>query len=137
MLPASCRVSCASAIGRKCPHLRQRRSAVPSIYEEQFGPGPTQTRTSWAEPDILLVMLESLTTAELRAFVSGIDTRTNLSSELFLLPPRGLRRILQSRPQRQSRASADPRVRNRPRLAVRMLSALQSTLSRVMKPWAL
>jgi hypothetical protein len=117
--------------------LRQRRSAVPSIYEEQFGPGPTQTRTTWAEPDILLVMLESPTTAELRAFVSGIDTRTNLSSELFLLPPRGLRRILQSRPQRQNRASADPRVRNRRRLAVRMLSALQSTLSRVMKPWAL
>jgi hypothetical protein len=89
VLPASCRVSCASAIGRKRPHLRQRRSAVPSIYEEQFGPGPTQTRTTWAEPDILLVMLESLTTAELRAFVSGIDTRTNLLASCSCCPQGG------------------------------------------------
>ncbi|MEA2137713.1 MAG: hypothetical protein QOG56_863 [Solirubrobacteraceae bacterium] len=28
------------------------------IYKDQFGRGPTRTRTSWAGPDLLIVMLE-------------------------------------------------------------------------------
>lgn len=29
-----------------------------SIYKEQFGRGPTKTRTNWAGPDVVLVTLE-------------------------------------------------------------------------------
>jgi uncharacterized protein YbcI len=37
------------------------------IYKEQFGRGPTRTRTTWASPDILLVTLEdTFTPAERR-----------------------------------------------------------------------
>jgi uncharacterized protein YbcI len=35
------------------------------LYKEQFGRGPTKTRTTWAGPDVLVVMLEdTLTPAE-------------------------------------------------------------------------
>jgi uncharacterized protein YbcI len=35
------------------------------LYKEQFGRGPTKTRTLWAGPDVLVVMLEdTLTPAE-------------------------------------------------------------------------
>jgi hypothetical protein len=35
------------------------------IYKEQFGRGPTKTRTQWAGPDIIIVTLEqTLTPAE-------------------------------------------------------------------------
>jgi uncharacterized protein YbcI len=96
------------------------------IYKDQFGRGPTKTRTVWAGPDILLVTLEQtftpaerrlrelgeharlrelrmlfqyadtklfcepverLTGRTVRAFVSGIDTDSDLASELFVLHP--------------------------------------------------
>ncbi len=98
------------------------------IYKDQFGRGPTKTRTVWASPDILLVTLEQtftpaerrlrelgehgrlrelrmlfqyadtkvfcepierLTGRTVRAFVSGIDTKSDLASELFVLHPPG------------------------------------------------
>jgi uncharacterized protein YbcI len=77
------------------------------IYKEIFGRGPTRTRADWAGRDALLCTLEdSLTPAErkmvevgehqrlqdtritgrkVRAFVSGIDTDTDVSSEVFYL----------------------------------------------------
>lgn len=98
------------------------------VYKEQFGRGPTRTRTTWAGPDMLLVTLEGTLTAvelnlqqmgehdrlrklrllfadtgvsafcepverltgrKVRAFVSGIDTRADVSSKLFVLHPVG------------------------------------------------
>jgi uncharacterized protein YbcI len=98
------------------------------IYKDQFGRGPTKTRTVWASPDVLLVTLEQtftpaerrlrelgehgrlrelrmlfqyadarvfcdpverLTGRTVRAFVSGIDTESDLASELFVLHPPG------------------------------------------------
>ena len=98
------------------------------IYKDQFGRGPTKTRTRWAGPDILLVTLEQtftpaehrlrtmgehqrlrdlrllfqyaevpafcepverLTGRKVRAFVSGIDTDSDLASEMFVLHPAG------------------------------------------------
>ncbi len=98
------------------------------IYKDQFGRGPTRTRTNWAGPDALLVTLQdTLTPAErslvrlgehkqlrdlrmlfqyaeikvfcepveritgrrVRAFVSGIDTESDLATELFVLHPEG------------------------------------------------
>lgn len=96
------------------------------LYKEQFGRGPTKTRTNFAGPDIVIVTLEdSLTPAErrlaemgehqrlrdtrlyfqhatenqfkdvierildrkVRAFISGIDTRHDVSTEIFYLDP--------------------------------------------------
>lgn len=98
------------------------------IYKDQFGRGPTRTRTVWAGPDIVLVTLEDtftpaerrlreldehgrlrelrmlfqyaevevfcepierLTGRKVRAFVSGIDTKADLASEMFVLHPAG------------------------------------------------
>jgi len=98
------------------------------IYKDQFGRGPTKTRTRWAGPDILIVMLEDtftpaerslqrmgeherlrdlrllfqyaeterfcapverLTGRKVRAFISGIDTVSDVASELFVLHPSG------------------------------------------------
>ena len=98
------------------------------IYKEQFGRGPTKTRTQWAGPDILLVTLEQtftpaerrlcelgeharlrdlrmlfqyadvkvfcdpierLTGRTVRTFMSGIDTKADMASELFVLYPAG------------------------------------------------
>lgn len=98
------------------------------IYKDQFGRGPTKTRTQWAGPDILVVTLEkTLTPAEhslcrlgeharlrdlrllfqyaeikrfcepierlsgrkVRSFISGIDTASDLASEMFVLHPAG------------------------------------------------
>ena len=94
------------------------------IYKENFGRGPTKTRTQWAGPDIIVVTLEqTLTPAErklvdmgeqgrlrdlrllfqyaevasfcdpierltgrkVRAFISGIDAKADLASEMFVL----------------------------------------------------
>jgi uncharacterized protein YbcI len=96
------------------------------LYKEQFGRGPTKTRTNFAGRDIVIVTLEdSLTPAErrlaemgehqrlrdtrlyfqhateeqfkgvierlldrkVRAFISGIDTYHDVSSEIFYLAP--------------------------------------------------
>jgi len=98
------------------------------IYKENFGRGPTKTRTQWAGPDIIVVTLEqTLTPAErklvdlgeqgrlrdlrllfqyaeeaafcdpierltgrkVRAFVSGIDAKADLATEMFVLHPPG------------------------------------------------
>jgi uncharacterized protein YbcI len=98
------------------------------IYKDQFGRGPTKTRTMWAGPDVLVVTLEQtftpaerklcelgeharlrelrllfqyaetkvfcdpierLTGRVVRAFVSGIDTDSDLASEMFVLHPSG------------------------------------------------
>jgi uncharacterized protein YbcI len=101
-------------------------NAMVKLYKELFGRGPTQARTSFAGPDVLICTLQdSLTAAErnlvdmgqhqrLRdsrmffqyasepefreaveqntgrkvwAFVSGIDTVRDVSSEVFYLEP--------------------------------------------------
>jgi uncharacterized protein YbcI len=101
-------------------------NAMVRIYKEQFGRGPTKTRTDFAGPDTLITTLEnSLTKVErnmaamgeharlrdirtffqyaaehdfrgtveqitgrkVRAFVSGIDTETDVSCEVFYLEP--------------------------------------------------
>lgn len=98
------------------------------VYKEQFGRGPTKTRTQWAGPDIIVVTLEqTFTPAErklralgeharlrdlrmlfqyaevamfcdpieritgriVRSFISGIDTESDLASEMFVLHPPG------------------------------------------------
>ena len=98
------------------------------IYKDQFGRGPTKTRTRWAGPDILIVTLEDtftpaerslqrmgeherlrdlrllfqyaeterfcdpierLTGRKVRVFISGIDTVSDVASELFILHPAG------------------------------------------------
>jgi uncharacterized protein YbcI len=98
------------------------------LYKEQFGRGPTKTRTDWAGPDVLVVTLEEtftpaertlrrmgehqrlrdlrllfqyaeidsfcepverLTGRKVRAFISGIDTKADLATEMFVLHPRG------------------------------------------------
>jgi uncharacterized protein YbcI len=98
------------------------------IYKDQFGRGPTKTRSQWCGSDILVVTLEqtftpaerrlrqlgeherlrelrllfqysqvgafcgpveALTGRKVRAFVSGIDTETDLASEMFVLHPLG------------------------------------------------
>jgi uncharacterized protein YbcI len=108
-------------------HSAEVSNAMVRIYKEQFGRGPTKTRTNYAGPDILITTLEdSLTPAErrmvemgehqrlrdtrmffqyatvkqftdtvetitgrrVRAFVSGIDTEQDVSSEVFYLEPR-------------------------------------------------
>ena len=98
------------------------------LYKEQFGRGPTKTRTTWAGPDTVVVILEQtftpaerrlrqmgehgrlrelrmlfqyselprfcepierLTGRKVRAFVSGLDTETDLATEMFILHPAG------------------------------------------------
>ena len=98
------------------------------IYKDQFGRGPTRTRTHWAGPDVVVVLLEDtftpaerrlralgehkqlrelrllfqyvetrvfcepverITGRRVRAFVSGIDTETDVASEMFILHPEG------------------------------------------------
>ena len=98
------------------------------LYKEQFGRGPTKTRTDWAGADVLVVTLEqTFTPAErslqrmgelqrlrdlrllcqyaevgafcepierligrkVKAFVSGIDTKADMATELYVLHPRG------------------------------------------------
>lgn len=99
-----------------------------SIYKDQFGRGPTKTRTHWAGPDVLVVTLENTFTPpeqtlrrmgqherlrelrmlfqysevkrfcdpvellagrKVRAFLSGIDTETDIATEMFVLHPVG------------------------------------------------
>lgn len=108
-------------------HLAELSNAMVRIYKEQFGRGPTRTRTNYAGPNVLITTLEdSLTPSErrmaelgehqrlrdirmffqhasepvfieaveqitgrrVRAFVSGIDTNQDVSSEVFYLEPR-------------------------------------------------
>jgi uncharacterized protein YbcI len=98
------------------------------LYKEQFGRGPTRTRTDWAGSDVLVVTLEqTFTPAErslqrmgehqrlrdlrllfqyaevetfcepverligrkVKAFISGIDTKADVATELYVLHPHG------------------------------------------------
>ncbi|MDX6678538.1 MAG: hypothetical protein QOE31_2590 [Solirubrobacteraceae bacterium] len=98
------------------------------VYKDQFGRGPTKTRTNWAGPDVVIVTLEDtftpaerslrklgeherlrglrmlfqyaeverfclpierLTGRKVKAFISGIDTETDLACEMFVLHPPG------------------------------------------------
>jgi len=46
-------------------HLAELSNAMVRLYKEQFGRGPTKTRSNYAGPDILITTLEdSLTPAE-------------------------------------------------------------------------
>ena len=108
--------------------LSQISNEMVRLYKEQFGRGPTKTRTNWAGPDMLVVTLEqTFTPAErslqrmgehqrlrdlrllfqyasvgtfcepverligrkVKAFISGIDTKADLATELYVLHPRG------------------------------------------------
>ena len=54
------------------------------IYKEQFGRGPTKTRTQWAGPDVLLVTLEqTFTPAERRLCELGEHARLRELRLLF------------------------------------------------------
>jgi uncharacterized protein YbcI len=54
------------------------------IYKEQFGRGPTKTRTVWAGPDILVVTLEqTLTSAERKLVEFGEEARLRDLRMLF------------------------------------------------------
>jgi len=54
------------------------------IYKEQFGRGPTKTRTQWAGPDIVLVTLEqTFTPAERRLRAMGEHGRLRELRLLF------------------------------------------------------
>jgi uncharacterized protein YbcI len=116
-----------TASERRELHLAEVSNAMVRIYKEQFGRGPTKTRTNYAGPDILITTLEesltpverrmvqmgehqrlrdtrmffqyatvreftdtveSITGRKVRAFVSGIDTEQDVSSEVFYLEPR-------------------------------------------------
>ena len=106
--------------------LAELSRAMVRLYKEQFGRGPTKSRSNWAGPDTLVCQLwETLTPAErnmaamgeharlrdvrlffqhvaepqfravveeifgrrVRAFVSGMDTKEDVSVELFILHP--------------------------------------------------
>ena len=67
---------------RRGLQLAEVSNAMVKLYKEQFGRGPTKTRTHYAGPDILITSLEdSLTPAERRMAEMGEhqrlrDTRT-------------------------------------------------------------
>jgi uncharacterized protein YbcI len=103
-------------------------NAMVRLYKEQFGRGPTRTRTHWAGPDAIITTLqdsmtpaernlvamgehqrmrdtrmffqyaseemfretvETITGRKVWAFVSGIDTKQDVSTEVFYLEPDG------------------------------------------------
>jgi uncharacterized protein YbcI len=107
--------------------LAELSNAMVKLYKEQFGRGPTKTRSHYAGPDVVITTLEdSLAPAErrlaemgehqrlrdtrmffqyaterqfvetveriigrkVRAFVSGIDTKRDVSCEVFYLEAR-------------------------------------------------
>ena len=54
------------------------------IYKDQFGRGPTKTRTNWAGPDVLVTTLEStLTAAEHTLLALGHQARLRELRMLF------------------------------------------------------
>jgi uncharacterized protein YbcI len=106
--------------------LMELSNAMVRLYKEQFGRGPTKTRSEWAGRDAVVCTLEdSLTPAEralvdmgehqrmrdtrmffqyasedkfveaaeritgrkVRAFISGIDTKKDVSLEMFYFEP--------------------------------------------------
>jgi uncharacterized protein YbcI len=118
----------ASADGSEPGMLSMISNEMVRLYKDQFGRGPTKTRTNWAGPDILVVTLEQTFTraertlrrlgeharlrdlrllfqyAELeafcepierlsgrkvKAFISGIDSTSDVACEMFVLHPPG------------------------------------------------
>src|SRR5215207_1791888 len=58
------------------PHAAAISNAMVRMYKEQFGRGPTKTRTNYAGPDILITTLEdSFTPAERRMADMGEHQR--------------------------------------------------------------
>ncbi len=54
------------------------------LYKQQFGRGPTKARTSWAGPDVLIVVLEdTLTPAERNLVRLGEHGRLRESRSFF------------------------------------------------------
>jgi uncharacterized protein YbcI len=65
-------------------HLAELSNAMVRIYKEQFGRGPTKTRTNYAGNDILITTLEdSLTAAELSLVNIGEKHRMRDTRMLF------------------------------------------------------
>src|SRR5215208_7333906 len=65
-----------TASERRELHMAEVSNAMVRIYKEQFGRGPTKTRTNYAGPDILITTLEeSLTPAERRMVQMGEHQR--------------------------------------------------------------
>lgn len=76
-----------------------RKTSEP-LYKDLFGRGPTKAKTNFAGPDLLVShfqylnetefvrTVEQITGRKVRAFVSGIDTKRDVSAELFYLEPR-------------------------------------------------
>jgi uncharacterized protein YbcI len=57
-------------------HLAELSNAMVGLYKEQFGRGPTKTRTNYAGPDCVITTLEdSLTPAERRLAEMGEHQR--------------------------------------------------------------
>jgi uncharacterized protein YbcI len=61
---------------RRGLHLAELSNAMVRIYKEQFGRGPTKTRSHYAGPDIVITTLEdSLTPAERNMVAMGEHQR--------------------------------------------------------------
>jgi uncharacterized protein YbcI len=61
---------------RRGLHLAELSNAMVKLYKEQFGRGPTKTRSHYAGPDILITTLEdSLTPAERNMVAMGENQR--------------------------------------------------------------
>jgi uncharacterized protein YbcI len=59
-------------------------NAVVRLYKEAFGRGPTKARAHFAGPDTLVLVLEnSMTTAERNLLVMGEERRLRESRQLF------------------------------------------------------
>jgi uncharacterized protein YbcI len=69
---------------RRGVHVAEISNAMVRIYKEQFGRGPTKTRTHYAGPDIVISTLEdSLTPAERRMAEMGEHQRLRDIRMLF------------------------------------------------------
>ena len=114
------------SVDRRASNLAEISREMVRLYKEQFGRGPTKSRSDFAGPDVLICTLEdSFTPAEqrlaemgehqrlgdtrlyfqyateaefravieaqlgrkVRAFVSGTDTHSDVSAEVFYLEP--------------------------------------------------
>jgi uncharacterized protein YbcI len=53
----------AQQAGDRAGPLMEISSAMVQLYKSQFGRGPTRTRTEWAGPDVITVVLEGTLTA--------------------------------------------------------------------------
>ena len=128
MDPVDARLAAGTATTPEQNMLSTISNQMVGIYKDQFGRGPTKTRTHWAGADVVVVTLENtFTPAErslqrmgehqrlrdlrllfqyasvetfcepverligrkVRAFISGIDAKADIATELYVLHPRG------------------------------------------------